>query len=180
VQAQAPQQKANTVAAIQALGSQPTDAAPPAAAAPVLAAGQTLRQYVRFLVVGASNAIVDLGLLNVLTALRPPHDALIFAGENSIAVACALINSYVWNARWTFRGQGTRTLRERALFFAQALLNLLLNNVVLLTVMGLLPGGQGVWPALATNIAKVCAMLAASTTSFILLHAVVFRSRQAA
>jgi putative flippase GtrA len=162
------------MAAIQVLDAQQSEG-PAHADASRAGAQRTLRQYIRFLVVGASNALIDLGLLNLLAALVPPHDALVFAGENSVAVACALLNSYVWNARWTFRGQGTGTARERALFFAQALLNLLLNTVVLLTVVALLPGGQGAWPALATTVAKVCAMVVASTTSFVLLRAVVFR-----
>ena len=121
------------MAAIQALGAERTAASARGGSGRV--AQRTLRQYTRFLVVGVSNALVDLGLLNLLASLVPPHDALVFAGENSMAVACALLNSYMWNARWTFRGQGTGTPRERALFFAQALLNLLLNNVVLLTVV---------------------------------------------
>jgi putative flippase GtrA len=163
------------MAAIQALGAERTAASARGGSGRV--AQRTLRQYTRFLVVGVSNALVDLGLLNLLASLVPPHDALVFAGENSMAVACALLNSYMWNARWTFRGQGTGTPRERALFFAQALLNLLLNNVVLLTVVALLPRGQGLWPALATTFAKICAMGVASTTSFVLLRAVVFRAR---
>lgn len=134
-----------------------------------------LPQFVRFLVVGVSNSIIDLGLLNVLTTFAPPRGQLLFAAENSVAVACALINSYIWNARWTFHGQATGEPRQRVLFFAQALANLLLNNVVLLGVMALLPAGQGLWLTLATNVAKLCAMLVASSTSFFLLRAVVFR-----
>jgi putative flippase GtrA len=164
------------MAAIQALPTNQAGESVVSSAVPVPYVRRALRQYVRFLVVGISNAIIDLGLLNLLTALKPPHDQLLFAVENSVAVACALINSYVWNARWTFHGQGTGTLRQRMLFFAQALMNLLLNNVVLLTVMGLLPAGQGLWLTVATSVAKLCAMLAASTMSFILLRAVVFRS----
>jgi putative flippase GtrA len=162
------------MAAMQALDAERIDASVHPGSGRV--AQRTLRQYTRFLVVGVSNALVDLGLLYLLASLVPPHDALVFAGENSVAVACALLNSYVWNARWTFRGQGNGTLRERALFSAQALLNLLLNNLVLLTVVALLPGGQGPWPALGTTIAKICAMVVASTTSFVLLRAVVFRA----
>jgi putative flippase GtrA len=162
------------MAAIEAVATKRADISAEARAA-ALKANHTVLQYARFLLVGVSNAVIDLGLLNVLTILAPPHDQLIFASENSLAVACALINSYIWNARWTFAAQGTGSLRERILFVAQAVLNLVLNNAVLLGVMALLPSGQGLWLALATNFAKLCAMVVASTVSFILLRAVVFR-----
>jgi putative flippase GtrA len=166
-----------TMAAVQSLVTGTSEDAASAVAHAVPRASRTMPQYARFLVVGVSNAILDLGVLNVLAALAPPHDPVRFLAENSAAVACALVNSYVWNARWTFRGRGSGTLREGALFFAQALLNLLLNNAVLLATVSLMPVSLGLWPSVATNIAKVCAMLAASTMSFFVLRGVVFRGR---
>lgn len=163
------------MAAIQALPA--GHSAEPSGRAAPSHAGRPLPQFVRFLVVGVSNSFIDLGLLNVLVALAPPHDQVLFAAENSVAVACALINSYIWNARWTFLGQATGEPRQRVLFFAQAVANLLLNNVVLLAVMALLPAGQGLWLGLAINVAKLCAMLVASSMSFFLLRVVVFRAR---
>jgi putative flippase GtrA len=163
--------------AIHALGSVTAEAMVTAARTDGTRPARTMVQYARFLVVGIGNAVLDLGLLNLLTVLAPPHDQLKFAAENSVAVACALANSYFWNARWTFRGQGSGTLRQGVLFLAQGLLNLLLNDAVLLTVMTLMPAGHGLWLTLGVNVAKVSAMLVASTTSFTLLRAFVFRTR---
>ena len=123
-------------------------------------------QFLQFAVVGASNAVVDLGVLNLLLALLL---------DNSIAVALAILNSYLWNTRWTFRTDVTHQQRQRALFVAQALLNIAINNVVLLAVAGILPPAPTVSSLVLNNVAKLAAMFAASSTSFLLLRLVVFR-----
>lgn len=134
-------------------------------------------QYVRFIVVGLSNAVVDLGVLNLLLYLRPTHDPLMLVADNTIAVALAILNSYLWNTRWTFRLMVTGSARERALFVAQGGLNVVVNDVVLLAMTGVLQPTQGLWYLVASNAAKLIAMLTASTTSFILLRTVVFHRR---
>lgn len=134
-------------------------------------------QYVRFIVVGLSNAAVDLGVLNLLLYLRPTHDPLMLVADNTIAVALAILNSYLWNTRWTFRLMVTGSARERVLFVAQGGLNVVVNDAVLLAMTGVLQPTQGLWYLVASNTAKLIAMLTASTTSFILLRSVVFHRR---
>ncbi len=136
-----------------------------------------LAQYARFLVVGAGNAIVDLGLLNLLLLLHPAGDDVTLVVDNTIAVAGALLNSYLWNPRWTFRSQVAHAPRQRVLFVAQGLLNLLISNLVLLAVVEVLPPVPSIWYGIANNGAKLVAMVAASTTSFVLLRTFVFRAR---
>src|SRR5579859_882206 len=96
-------------------------------------------QFLQFAAVGASNAIVDLGILNLLLAVHPTRSPLTLIIDNTIAVSCAILNSYLWNTRWTFRAEVTHRHGQRALFVAQALLNVAINNLVLLAVAGALP-----------------------------------------
>jgi putative flippase GtrA len=96
---------------------------------------------------------------------------------NTVAVSLAILNSYLWNTRWTFRNQVTHTWRQRALFVAQALLNIATNNLVLLAVTSVLPSSADATTLLVNNVAKLFAMVAASTLSFLLLRTVVFRPR---
>ena len=147
------------------------------ACGPAKPSGHFIAQYARFTVVGLSNAAVDLGVLNALLYLHPTHDPLILVADNSLAVALAILNSYLWNTRWTFRPLATGSARQRALFIAQAILNILLNNAVLLLMTSLLHPTQGTAYLVASNVAKLIAMLTASTTSFMLLRTVVFRRR---
>lgn len=139
--------------------------------------GSTGLQYLRFCAVGVSNAVVDLGALNLLLLLYPTTSDATLLLYNTIAVILAIMNSYLWNTRWTFHAQATSSRRERTLFVAQALLNILINNVVLYTMTDLLPTEAGDWSILTANLAKLAAMVAASSISFLLLRTVVFRAR---
>lgn len=138
----------------------------------------TWLQFVRFCTVGISNAAVDLGALNLLLLLYPTQSDLTLLLYNTIAVALAILNSYLWNTRWTFHDQVTSTRRERVLFVSQALLNIAINNAVLFGLTDLLPTETGTWSMLTANLAKLVAMFASSGLSFILLRTIVFRARR--
>lgn len=139
--------------------------------------GSTGLQYLRFCAVGVSNAVVDLGALNLLLLLYPTKSDATLLLYNTVAVALAIMNSYLWNTRWTFHEHATSSARERTLFIAQALLNILINNVVLYAMTDLLPTEAGDWSILTANLSKLAAMVAASTISFLLLRAIVFRPK---
>ena len=132
------------------------------------------RQYARFLMVGVSNAVVDLAVLNALLWADPTRNPLTLVAYNTLAVALAILNSYLWNTRWTFRAEATHTQRERLLFIGQAIINILVNNLVLLGATALLPPTLGGAFLIWSNVAKLAAMIVASTLSFLLLRAVVF------
>jgi putative flippase GtrA len=137
-------------------------------------------QYVQFCIVGLSNALVDLGVLNALLLIHPTRSTLGLLADNTLAVVLAIANSWVWNTRWTFRGQVAHSRRQHALFVVQALVNIAINNLILVGVTGVLPPTQGISSLLGNNLAKLAAMLVASSTSFLLLRTVVFRTRSAA
>ena len=132
-------------------------------------------QYLRFCMVGVSNAVVDLGVLNLLLLLYPTRSDLTLLLYNTIAVMLAILNSYLWNTRWTFHDQATRSHRERTLFVAQAILNIAVNNLVLFFMTDLLPTQAGEWSLFSANLAKLAGMMTASSMSFLLLRFVVYR-----
>jgi putative flippase GtrA len=154
----------------------PPDAlAAPAAALPERTRTSAVAQYLKFCAVGLTNAVIDLGVLNGLLLLRPTDSTIDLLAYNTVAVCLAILNSYIWNTRWTFRGQAVHTRREWALFVAQALLNIATNDLVLAGLTGLLAPSDGFSELLVNNAAKLGAMVAASTLSFLLLRGVVFR-----
>jgi putative flippase GtrA len=137
---------------------------------------QLIAQYLRFSMVGLSNAIVDLGALNLLLALVPSRAPLVTTADNTIAVILALINSYFWNTHWTFHAEADGSCRQRALFIAQAALNVIVNDLIMYTMATLLPSSPCIWYLIGNNAVKLIAMALAAMTSFALLRTVVFRN----
>lgn len=137
-----------------------------------------LRQFLSFIVVGLSNTTVDLGVFNLIYSLRPTANVNWLLAYNSIAVVLAIVNSYIWNTRWTFqkgaRLRGRGAWRQRILFVAQSLLNLLVNDVVVLFITPYLMAIHGLPPRLASNAAKGVAMIVASLVSFAAMRFLIF------
>jgi len=132
-----------------------------------------------FLIVGVANALIDIGVLNALVRLFPTTDAVRLSAYNTIAYASAVTNSYIWNARITFRPHATFRFREKLGFAAQALLALGVNNGVFLAgvaAFGALDGAVPHW--LGINAAKGFAMALSSASSFFLMKYVVFSTKR--
>jgi putative flippase GtrA len=135
-------------------------------------------QFLSFVGVGLTNSAVDLGVFNLLYALQPTANVNWLVAYNSVAVVCAIINSYIWNTRLTFRREarhhGDRAWRQRILFMSQSVFNILVNDLIVLLIAPYLMGIHGLPPRLASNAAKVVAMVVASLLSFLAMRLVVF------
>ncbi len=133
----------------------------------------------RFLAVGLSNAVVDLGVFNFFVFVHPTRSAGLNVAYNTMAVLAAITNSYFWNSRWTFADRVERDekrWRQRALFLGQGGINLGVSDVTILGLALLLRALHGLPTTLMSNLSKVVAMLTASAVSYVLMHFVVFRS----
>ena len=131
-------------------------------------------KYAQFSLVGASNMLVDVGVLNLCLLLGP-----LLVVYNVAALILANVNSYLWNTLWTFRHQARHDAKQVSMFTAQGLLNAGVGSLLLwLTAHGL-RSYIGLSPLVSGNVAKVASMVVASTLSFIFLRFFVFRSRKA-
>jgi putative flippase GtrA len=65
-----------------------------------------LRQFVRFVIVGASNTLLSFACYAILVALSVPYVA-----AAAIAFAVGATNGYVFNRRWTFAVRGSARSR---------------------------------------------------------------------
>jgi putative flippase GtrA len=135
-----------------------------------------LHQFFRFLTVGVTNSVVDFGIFNVLLWIFPTRDLRVLVIYNSVAVALAIVNSYLWNTRFTFRAarQGEKAHRQRMLFIAQALFNVGVNDLVVAAFVRVASEEALMSPQLASNASKLVAMLVASLSSFLIMKYVVF------
>ncbi len=141
---------------------------------------QGRRRFGRFLAVGLSNAVVDLGVFNFFVLVHPTRSAGLNVAYNTVAVVAAILNSYFWNSRWTFADRvapGGGRWRQRAMFLGQGGINLAVSDGVVLG-LSLLLGTLGIPAALMSNLSKVVAMFSASAVSYLLMHFLVFDERR--
>src|SRR5215469_9212015 len=127
--------------------------------------GAGLLQFVRFCVVGTSNAVIDFGVLNAALAALPTRATVPLLAYNTAAVALAATNSFVWNRRFTFRVRGPLQAGEVVRFAVVAAGTAGLNDLVLLALSGLYPALMASG-ALGANVLKLGAILGAMALSF--------------
>ena len=131
-------------------------------------------RYAQFSLIGGSNALVDLGVLNLLLVwpTRSPEILVVF---NVAALVFSNANSYLWNTLWTFRHQARHDARQVGLFTAQGVLNVSVGALLLWLLAHWLVAHTDLSPLAGGNVAKVVSMAGASTLSFVLLRYFVFR-----
>ena len=76
-------------------------------------------QLLKFVLIGASNTLLDLVVTFALNAIFG-----IYYLAKIIGYACGIVNSYIWNSRWTFREERRRAAREIVTFLAVNLITL--------------------------------------------------------
>ncbi|MBQ5991963.1 MAG: GtrA family protein [Clostridia bacterium] len=80
---------------------------------------KSIVQLLKFVLIGASNTILDLLVTFALNAIFG-----IYYLAKIIGYACGIANSYFWNSRWTFREERKRDAREIVSFIAVNLVTL--------------------------------------------------------
>jgi putative flippase GtrA len=131
-------------------------------------------QFTQFSLIGIINGAIDLIVLNVLLMIWHTQNVFDLTLINSLAYALAVINSYYWNAKLTFRWHSLFSTREKMLFAAQATISLIISNVVFLLFIhwfGFFP--IPLW--VVQNASKGLSMATSSTCSFFFMKYFVFK-----
>jgi membrane protein DedA with SNARE-associated domain/membrane-associated phospholipid phosphatase/putative flippase GtrA len=132
-------------------------------------------KYAQVSLVGASNALVDLGTLNLLLLIWPTREPGLLVLYNLLALTLTNANSYLWNTLWTFKHHARHDARQVGMFAAQAALSIGVGSLVLWLVARGLVSYEALSPLVAGNAAKIVSMIVGSTTSFVILRFFVFR-----
>lgn len=88
---------------------------------------KSIQQLLKFVLIGASNTLIDLIVCRALQALFGTFSDAAFLTyylPKIIGYACGILNSYIWNSRWTFREERRRDAREILTFIAVNLVTL--------------------------------------------------------
>ena len=136
------------------------------------------KRFSKFSVVGLSNAVVDIGVLNLFLWLQPTRDPMLLVLFNGVALVLANTNSYVWNSLWTFRGRADHGPRQTALFALQALVNIGVSNGLFWALIHPLLVDTDIPVYLVGNTAKIISVVVASTISYFIMRYLVFSRRR--
>ncbi len=130
-------------------------------------------QPAKYALVGVLNTLLDLAVLNLLFWAFSPGRAIGIAAINVVSYGCGIVNSYIWNARWTFASRRWQSAETIASFTAVMIVAWGINTAIVVA------GHAIATPALpdsaALNIAKVVAAVASFTVGFILCRWWVFK-----
>ncbi len=96
------------------------------------AAWLTLRRYVRFCLVGGSGMLVDMTILALLAG--PEMLGWNLALSKVIAAEAAIVNNFLWNDAWTFRGLGAQRKHGRPRLVLLAKFNLICLTGIVFSV----------------------------------------------
>ena len=111
---------------------------------------QEVTRFGRFLTVGAVGTLLDLSILTFLKLAGMPT---LFA--NSLSFTAGLVNNFTWNRLWTFNDTVNADWRKQlAQFTLVSLVGLALNNLIVLSLEGVLGAalGQPQWGYLPAKV----------------------------
>ncbi|QTN00240.1 GtrA family protein [Sediminibacillus dalangtanensis] len=137
-------------------------------------------QILQFSFIGLANAAIDIGVLNLLLWIWPTEETRMLFILNTIAYFLAILNSYIWNVKYTFSHHARVSTKEIGLFTLQAIVAWVINNVVFIGLSKLLFqfSALPLSSFFVHNIAKGAAMFLSFSTSFLLMKFIVFRKKK--
>lgn len=91
----------------------------------------SLRQMLRFGLVGVLNTAIDLLALNALLFLFPTKSTVLLLAYNSFAYSLGAVNSFFLNKYWTFKQKRPTTQGELVRFATTTLLGIVWSNAIL-------------------------------------------------
>ncbi|HSU79537.1 MAG TPA: GtrA family protein [Candidatus Angelobacter sp.] len=134
-------------------------------------------QYLKFGAVGLTSGALDLGSLNLLLLIWPTSNHVLLVVFNTFAYALAVLNSYIWNSRFTFREGNSNTHGQKVAFIVQAIISLFISDGVLYVGTVLLSTTNWFPRLVIYNIAKLLSMFLSSLASFFFMKFFVFRKK---
>ncbi len=125
-----------------------------------------VRQFAKFCLIGAASTVVDVGLFSLFHF----HFHIQMIEARTFSVSIAVINGYIWNSLWTFRGLGSdarhvQFMKFVAINIVGLALNLLIMQGVFFMTTGHLPR-KGEVDKLHTYIALAVAISLVSIWNF--------------
>ena len=136
----------------------------------------TIKQAIKFVLVGILNTLVDLGILNLLILLSGISTGSGYSAFKGISFTIAVINSYFLNKFWTFKSRGAGgAKKEFTQFFIVSFIGFGINVGVASFVVNAVGPQLGISDKLWANVGAICATFAAMSWNFLGYKFIVFK-----
>ncbi len=99
------------------------------------AIGREIVRLIKYGLVGSSNTVISLAVLNLFFFLWAPTNQIILVLGSTTAYAAGDLNGYWWNRGWTF-GAGKANWRQFARFAAISVVCMAINAAILWAAAG--------------------------------------------
>lgn len=133
-------------------------------------------QLAKFVLVGALNTFVDLGVLNILILISQVAGGPLYSVFKGISFIVAVINSYFWNKLWVFSARIGEIKKEKEFFqfLAVSVIGFVINvgTATLIVVIG---PRFGMTLKLWANLAAIIAAFAGMSWNFVGYKFIVFK-----
>jgi len=136
----------------------------------------TFWQFLRYCLVGGTNTLIDVLMLNILLWRFPTHNVQTLVLYNSIAYASGTFSSLFFNKCWTFRYKQRTTCKVVVRFAISLVLEVLLSNA-LVWLAGKALQAMITSPVLWANGSKLVAVVCGTAASYTLMRFWVFTGR---
>lgn len=115
-------------------------------------------QFFKFGAVGSANALLDLGILNLLSLLFKIYAGPGIAVFNIISGSIAITNSYFLNKYWAFQQGRALHIYELSRFVGVTLANVAINTAMVYFLTTVIGSPESISPPLWENISKLIAV----------------------
>ncbi|MFH1656442.1 MAG: GtrA family protein [Candidatus Nealsonbacteria bacterium] len=125
---------------------------------------EALFQLAKFILVGALNTFVDLGIMIILLTIFGISAGILYSTTKAFSFVCSVINSYFWNKFWTFGQKETGVeAKEFGKFFLIAGTGFLINVGIASLVVNFIGPQFGLskekWALAGAFIAIICVFM---------------------
>lgn len=136
-------------------------------------------QFCKCAIVGASNTLVDLAVLNLLMFFTGINTGIYISLFSGISFIAADVNSFLWNKFWTFRDKkkdSRSLLRQIIAFLIVSSVGLAINTFAVHIIVNVIEKPQwAISASLWANIAKLCAVFLTIAWNFTGYKLIVFK-----
>ncbi len=134
-------------------------------------------QAAKFLLVGALNTFIDLGVLNLLILISGIASGGLYSVFKGISFIIAVINSYFWNKFWTFKRSETIAPGNEFLqFFIVSVVGFSINVGVASLVVNVIGPQFGLIAEVWANIGAIVAAFCGMVWNFVGYKFIVFKA----